>query len=102
MKQFELCVIRYDTEGKAKSVDRIESDNLVDLLSQFGAFCVMIIGKMKVGNETLYTDHEPTLTLTKEECQAFDSCPFSKNFASENNYPGYNETLRKVCDFARK
>jgi hypothetical protein len=42
---------------------------------------------------------EPGLTLTLTECKIFTKCPFSGIFASNKNYPGYNEVINKIYDF---
>lgn len=42
----------------------------------------------------------PTLELTIEEAIAFRDCPFSNNHATETNYPGFNDVIDKIRDFA--
>lgn len=43
---------------------------------------------------------EPILTLTLKEAIAFRDCPFSNNHATENNYPGFNDVIDKIRNFA--
>lgn len=40
MKQFELILHRRDTTGKFLSMDKIESDNLVQLVCQFNLIII--------------------------------------------------------------
>ena len=49
--------------------------------------------------KSTFGETEPTLTLTLEECIIFTTCPFTSIFASEKNYPGYNEVINKIYDF---
>jgi hypothetical protein len=47
----------------------------------------------------IYDPNKPVLILTLEECIIFTTCPFTSIFASQKNYPGYNEVINKIYDF---
>lgn len=43
---------------------------------------------------------EPVLVLTIEEAQAIADCPFANVNANDANYPGYNDAMGKIFNFA--
>lgn len=51
MKQFELTLVWRDSNTKIKSIDKIEADNLIHLLSQFNMMVLMI--QQKIADEEI-------------------------------------------------
>ncbi len=113
IKKFELTIVHRIVPDRGmvevKSVNKIEADDLIELLGQFPVLVASLIREVKeIESTSKYDDEIPFevtpiegVILTKEEAKIFTNCPFSDIAASEKNYPGYNDVVSKIMKFAR-